>query len=274
MQKLQQRSNKAISSQQKKLSIQFSLDGFSFCVQDIPTKEILVVSEYVFKERLATPNLLLEKVVEIFESDKDLQVNFDQVTVIHQNNLSTLVPNDFFDESHLKSYLQYTIKTLSSDFVTYDSLTNNIHNVYIPYVNINNYLFQNFGEFEFKHHSSLFIDKIAQQQNSLNKDCIFINVSYSSMDVGIVKDNEFSLYNSFHYKSKEDFIYYILFCIEQLEMNANELTVYFCGNIINEFDIYNITKNYIKNIEFLEPNHDFFEKSEFFFKHAHYLLLS
>ncbi len=274
MQKLKQKNNKEIISQHKKLSIQFSLDGFSFCIKDIPTNETLVVTEYVFKERLNTPNLLLEKINQVFESDKDLQANFEKVTAVHQNKLSTIVPNDLFDEDHLKSYLNYTIQTLSSDLVVYDDLNFDAKIVYIPYVNVNNFLFQNFGEFEFKHHSTLFIDEVLKQKEQFKDNAIFVNVSYANMDVVILKNREFNLYNSFFYNTKEDFIYYVLFCIEQLELDPNELTLYFSGNIINDYEIYKISQDYIKNIEFLKPNHDFFEKSEYFFKHSHYTLLS
>ncbi len=274
MQKLRKKNNKEIISQHKKLSIQFSLDGFSFCVKDIPTNEILVVTEYVFKERLNTPNLLLDKIVEAFETDKDLQADFEKVTAIHRNKLSTIVPNALFDEQHIKSYLNYTIQTLSSDLVVFDDLKIEAKNVYIPYVNINNYLFQNFGEFEYKHHSTLFIEEILDRKEEFNTNSLFVNVSYSNVDVIIIKDSEFSLYNSFSYNTKEDFIYYILFCVEQLEMDINEFTLYFSGNIIHEFDIYKIAYDYIKNIEFLTPNHDFFKKSEFFFDHSLYTLVS
>lgn len=274
MQKLTQKNNKEIISQHRKLSIQFSLDGFSFCVKDIPTNEILVVTEYIFQERLSTPNLLLEKVTQAFENDKDLQVNFEKIEAIHQSQLATLVPNALFDEEHLKSYLNYSVKTLPSDFVAFDDINIDAKSVYIPYVNINNFLFQNFGEFEFKHHSTLFIEEILHQKDHFKDDAIFVNVAYYSLDIIIIKNGSFSLYNSFSYNSKEDFIYYILFCVEQLEMDPDKLHLYFSGNIINDYDIYIITQEYIRNIEFLKPKHDFFNESEFFLKHSHYTLLS
>jgi len=274
MQKLKQKSNKEIVSEHKSLSIQFSLDGFSFCIRDSVTNEILVLTEYPFSQTLSSPSLLLDKITQIFESDKDLQIDFDTVKAIHENRLVTQVPNDFFDESRLKSYLSYSIKTLASDFVAYDDLTIGVKNVYVPYVNVNNFLFENFGEFEFKHHSTLLIEQLTEKYNQYENDIMFIHVTHSNADILIFRNGKFVLFNSFSFQCKEDFIYYILFCAEQLNMNPDEFSLYFAGHIINDFETYSITHEYIKNIEFLQPNHDFLEKSDFFFPHSHYTLLS
>ena len=44
--------------------------------------------------------------------------------VIHQNSLSTLVPDTFFNKDYLASYLSYNIKTLATDFIAFDSVEN------------------------------------------------------------------------------------------------------------------------------------------------------
>ncbi len=273
MQKLTQSSSTA--SQNKNLSIQFSLDGFSFCIKDDESKEILQLSEYVFETTLNTPFLLLEKVKTIFETDEALQGSFKSVRAIHQNNLASQIPKAYFDENNLKSYLNYNIKTLSSDYITYDELPSlNANNVYIPYVNINNFLFKNFGEFTYEHHSTLLINELTQQFNNSTEDVITVNIAYNTIEMVVFKKGVFHLYNSFTFKTKEDFLYYILFTSEQLNLKLEELVLVFLGNITTEFSIYKAVEDYIKNIRFLEPNHDFLEKSEYFFPHSNYILLS
>ena len=135
---------------ENKLSIQFNLDGFSFCITNNTTKEIVYFSEYLFEEQQITPESLLNKIEEIFKTDEYLQKDFSSVLVIHQNNLFTLVPDLYFSENKLSEYLNFNIKTLATDFIAFDDIQAvNAKNVYVPYVNINNFLFQNFGEFEY-----------------------------------------------------------------------------------------------------------------------------
>lgn len=275
MKKLIQKNNKEISSKNKSLSIQFSLDGFSFCVKDIPSNEIILLTKYSFDNSIESPNLLLEKIQSIFETDKELQVEFDKIIAIHQNQLTTQIPSEFFDEDNLKTYLDFNIKTFESDYITFDNLPSlEAKNVYIPYVNINNFLFQNFGEFEFKHHSTILIEKIFEVHKGSFSNNLYIHVNETTLDVIVFKNGNFTLYNSFQYNAKEDFLYYILFVSEQLELDILSIQIRLLGSVSENSDIFTLSKEYIPNIEFLEPTSDFLENSETFVPHSNYLLLS
>ena len=94
------------------LSIQFSLDGFSFCVLDSNTKKDIYFTQYQFEETLNSPEDLLRKIETIFKEDQNLQIEYAAVSVIHQSNLSTIVPSKYFDENSLATYLNFNIKTL------------------------------------------------------------------------------------------------------------------------------------------------------------------
>ena len=255
-----------------KLSIQFNLDGFSFCISNSITKKTLYFSEYEFSEPQKTPENLLLKVKEIFKNDANLQHDFSNVTVIHQNNLATLVPNQYFNENNLADYLNYNIKTLTTDFISFDEVENiSAKNVYIPYVNINNYLFQNFGEFEYKHHSTILIKKLIETTNT-DKKTMFVNVSKTTFDVVILQHKKVLFSNSFSFETKEDFIYYILFVAEQLELNTEKFPLYFMGAIETTSEIYKITFEYVRNIYFLESKNSIFNHLESA-KHSNYILL-
>ncbi|WP_198943172.1 DUF3822 family protein [Polaribacter tangerinus] len=257
---------------ENELSIQFNLDGFSFSIYNNSQKKTVYFCEYQFEETQNTPSSLLEKIKEIFKTDIHLQGDFLSVTVIHQNNLSTIVPNLFFDEEKLESYLKYNVKTLTTDFITYDSLANfNAKNVYIPYVNINNYLFQNFGSFEYKHHTTVLIEKIVAINRS-NEKTMYVNVTKNSLDIVVLDAKKLLLSNSFFYSSKEDFIYYILFVAEQLKLDTTLFSLYLMGDISLDSDTYNITYKYIKNIYFLESDNAIFNDLKTP-KHTNYILL-
>jgi len=255
-----------------KLSIQFNLDGFSFCITDNTSEEILYFYEYLFKEKKITPESLLKKIEELFKTDSYLQKDFSSVSVVHQNNLSCLVPNTYFSEDKLSEYLNFNIKTLTSDFITFDDIQSiKAKNVYIPYVNINNFLFQNFGEFEYKHHLTIFIEKLISINNSDEK-VVYVNVSSDSFDVVVIQNKQLYFSNSFSFETKEDFIYYILFTFEQLKLDVEEIQLYFTGDIELESELYTITYQYIRNVLFLESNNPIFKQLNCS-KHSNYILL-
>ncbi|WP_211296716.1 DUF3822 family protein [Polaribacter butkevichii] len=260
-------------SKDTKLSIQFNLDGFSFCITNTTTKETIYFSEYVFNEKQVTPENLLKKIEEIFKTDTHLQKDFSSVLVVHQNNLFTLVPTPYFSEDKLSEYLNFNIKTLATDFIAFDDIENcNAKNVYVPYVNINNYLFQNFGEFEYKHHLTILIEKLILKNNSDEKK-VFINVSKNNFDIVVLQNKQLEFSNSFYFDTKEDFIYYILFTFEQLKLDVEKTPLSFIGNIEKTSEIYKITYQYIRNVSFLESNNKIFNQLDVS-KHSNYILLS
>ena len=270
-----QKKNSTISLKETKdiaLSIQFNLDGFSFCISNFNTNKSLFFKAYKFDETLNSPEELLKKITKIFKSDANLQLTYSSVEVIHQNNLSTLVPNLFFDEKLLASYLNHNIKTLKNDFLTFDDIDAlNIKNVYVPYVNINNYLFQNFGEFEYKHHNTLLLEKLLNVNNSDEKT-MYINVTKNTFDIIVLERKKLIFNNTFFYTTKEDFIYYILFTAEQLTLNTEKFKLYFVGEINLNDELYKITFTYIKNVFFLKSTNSIFKKLKIA-NHSNYILL-
>ena len=264
----------SVIAQNKNLSIQFSLDGFSFCISSSDTKEVVLFTEYLFEEQIISPEFLLDKIINIFDTDINLQQDFTTIFAIHQNNLSTVVPDEYFDRNSLDSYLKYSIKTLSTDFITYDSLSEiKAKTVYIPYVNINNYLFQNFGEFEYKHHSTVLIDNLLKFCNNKSEKHFFACITANQLDIIVCKQNELILHNTFQFTTKEDFIYYILFVAEQLQMNPDEFQLTFIGDIEESSKLYDITYAYVRNIDFIKPSSKFFEDNKEFSNHSNFTLL-
>ena len=76
---------------------------------------------------------------------------YDDVIIIHDNNLNTFVPNSLFDANFLASYLQYNTKVFETDFFTYDVVfPYEMNNIYVPFININNFLLDQYETFDFK----------------------------------------------------------------------------------------------------------------------------
>jgi hypothetical protein len=236
------------------LSIQLSLDGFSFCIYNIPSTKIAVFAKFEFTNSNPTPFDHLKLVEQLFTQEELLKINYKSVSVTHFNNLITQVPLPFFDKKNLKNYLQNTVKVLDNDYVTFDEINNSeIVNVYIPFVNINNFLLDNYGTFIFKHSSTVLIETLLNQYKNSEEDYCFVNVFNFNFEIVLLKNKKFELYNNFTFRTKEDFIYYILFTAEQLNLNPEEFKLVLLGDVEKESELYTILYQYIRNIEFYKP---------------------
>ena len=266
--------NKSIDNH---LSIQLCLDGFSFCIINENTHEISLIGSEQFDETPKTPEIQLEFFKKSFEDEKLLNKKYNSVNVTHVNNLSSLVPKPLFDPNHINSYIKYASKIYKNDYIVYDELENHdMYNVFIPFVNINNFLFEKFGSFEYKHFSTILIENILNTYKYSERPHLFAYLHRTHFEIVAIAENKLVLYNTFKYKTKEDFIYYILFTAEQLQFNPDKLELVLLGEIKLKDPYYNIAYEFIRNVSLLEnrSKYSFSEEFDDFIKRKYYTLLN
>lgn len=244
------KNNNLTQNSNLELSIQVSLNGLSFSTLDRNTNTITQIKHIVFEKR-QTPFYLLDKLKEVFETEECLSTPFSEVLIIHHNQLSTLVPKSLFNEDNLADYLKFNAKILQTDFITYDFInTNDSANVYVPYVNINNFIFEKFGEFTYKHSSTILIENVLSNLVDDSNSKMVVNINNNRFDLLVVKNKKLELYNSFEYNTKEDFIYYVLFTAEQLHLDPETFEIEFIGDINKDDELYTVAYKYIRHLSF------------------------
>ena len=235
------------------LSIQLSLNGFSFCVVDKTYDLVQKLVHHPFEDIAAGPEDLLARIQSIFEKETLLQQKYGSVNVSHVNELSSLVPKPFFDESKLKDYIRYSSKTFDNDYIVWDEIENHdLINVYIPFVNVNNFLLERFGSFEYKHFSTVLITNLLSTYRYSEHPHIFIHLDRNRMYVVAISNNKLQLYNSFSFKTREDFLYYLLFAAEQLDMDPENFELVLSGDIDKNSELYDIAYTYVRKIGLIE----------------------
>ncbi len=238
------------SKSNNRLSVQFSLSGLSFLVINITTEEVVFYSEKKYNNPYSPEELLIELTSEL-SKHLELQEIFKEVYVIYATTLYALVPTPLFDEKMASEYLKLNSKILATDFIAFDNIENqDITIVYIPFININNYLFDRFGDFKYYHSTALLLKYIMKVEKHSTQPKLYINIVNDMFDVIIIKKGELLLCNSYEFKTPEDFIYYILFCLEQLKLNPDVITCILSGTIDKNDANYNILYTYIRHISF------------------------
>ena len=228
------------------LSIQLGLNGFSFCIATTEGKIISSFNESS-KEETYTEQELFIKILDAFDKKPELQAKFNTVEVIYHNDLFTLVPNELFDANNISTYLKYSVKTLATDYITHDLIKGtDIVTVFIPYINVNNFLLDQLGEFNYQHTSGLLIKHALKKSQNQLTEKVYTYVSKGIFEVIITKGSELLLFNSFNYANNEDLLYYLLFCMEQLSLSPNEIEVVLLSTIENE--LYDLIYTYVRNV--------------------------
>jgi hypothetical protein len=236
------------------LSIQVSLSGLSFCILNTETNAITYCNAINF-DKILNPTEVLNELKHHIHTIDVLQQDFDSVHLIHENELSTLVPKPLFNEDFLADYLKFNSKILSNDYITHDDLAQgDIVNVYVPYVNINNFIYDTYGAFEFNHYSTILLNTLFAIHKNNSEAIMYINIANKHFEVTVLEGNKIVLYNTFEYQSKEDFIYYILFTAEQLQLNPDKFSLILIGSITENDDLYDMTYTYIRHVSIHESD--------------------
>ena len=240
------------SKSNNRLSVQFSLSGLSFLVINRRTQEVVFYTKKNYNQPRSPEELLIE-LTSIISEYSELQQEFNEVNVTYATTLYALVPTPLFDEKIISEYLKLNSKILATDFVAFDQLENqNITIVYIPYININNYLYERYGNFKYYHATTILLKYILNAEKHSIIPKLYINLEKDMFDIFIIDKGELILCNSYEFKTPEDFIYYILFCLEQLKLNPETITCVLSGEIEEMDSNFNILFTYIRHISFID----------------------
>ena len=256
----------------KKLTIQVSLNGLSYVCFDTLTNKPTALQNITIDS--FHKNIKIEELfAESFKKYTELQAGYDEIIILHNNNLSTFVPTALFDEEYLGSYLQFNTKVFETDFFAFDTLEKyEMNNVYIPYVNMNNYFIDQFGSFDYKHANTILVNKLLDLSKNIEDRKMFVHVCEGHFEIVVIQNQKLQFFNSFEYKTPEDYIYYILFIAEQLQLNPEHFKLEILGIINEEDEYYKIAFKYIRNTSLFEVDstHNTYSQAE---NRQHFILL-
>ncbi len=236
-----------------RLSIQISLNGLSFCILDTMQQGVVAYEHLTFPKEL-TPYQTLKELQSLLEEHKIVKTEFSEVVVIHRNNLFSLVPKPLFDVDELANYLKFNAKILANDHIAYDEMEGyDVVNVYVPFMNINNYLYELFGEFTYKHHGTVLVQSLLNEHGGVKEPIVYAHIFEKELDIVVITHRKLLLFNNFAYDTQEDFLYYLLFTLEQLQLDADTVTLRLLGDIDEDNAIYRLCYEYVKHISIFVP---------------------
>lgn len=234
-----------------KLIIQVSLQKFTFIVQEVESKQI----HHFVSEALNQNRTIEDQLQALFVKHEILSDAFEDIVVLHDNNLNTFVPTAIFDENALGSYLQYNTKVFSSDFFAFDELANQtINNVYIPYVQINNVLFDKLGSFTYQNINTALVDHVLERAANNTNIEVYAYVQKDHFELVVTQGAQLILFNSFLYTTPQDFIYYLLFVYEQLKLDPETIRLNLMSRIEKEDALFEQVYTYIRHLDLIEEN--------------------
>ncbi len=242
-------------SSEYNLSIQVSLDGFSFCILDKLQKKYVVLQHYPLI--VGKIQFLSKKIEAIFEQEPKLQATYKGVNITYSTNKSTLVPTEFFDERQTKEVLQRLHEIDRCEDIEVSPMKSIGQYIVYAYPKDIRELFNaKFSSYTLKHKSVALIATVLKEKNS--KNSILLNFERKYFRMIVFKNEKIEFFNSFYYKNEFDFLYYTLNVCSQLNLDPEKDELLIGGYMAPDSPYIRQLKKYWASIRFLTPDPDYF----------------
>ncbi len=242
---------KKAESESYNLSIQLSMDGIAFCIFDRRLNKFQSIEVGSFETILKNEGFseFLHKVV---NENEWLSLRYHSISIIYECKKSTLIPVPLFTENEKETYSEFNFKLDENSHINYEKLSN--LDAVILY-EIPDQIMETFKTLFPSHRLISQPGVLIESLLILNKNLpaqkkFFVNVRNSALDILIIDKRQLLYFNSFEYKSIEDFIYFVIFVLDQLQINPEEVDLVLSGSIDKNSELFEILYKYVRNIRF------------------------
>ena len=224
------------------LSIQLSLDGFSFSILDTIQNKVI----YLFHQELfeAEPDFLLKRLKSIYEESDLLELPFKRTRIlIDAPGRSVLIPEEIYQAEHCEEYIN-TAMAPRPNCVTRSTPIPAFHQwaVYeIPQV-VNDFLKE-------KHQGAEFINalKINCPDFSQSKSKLRVTILKKQLVLTAVHESKLCFQNCFFYDSENDMLFYTLGSVKN--MDQEPACILLDGIVNKHTTIYHLLRQYFPQVE-------------------------
>lgn len=235
------------------LSIQISLDGFSFAILDIQKGKYTVLKSYPFF--LKRPRLLFMHVRDLMSSDEHLTLRFKSVDIVYSTGDFTLVPQAFFHHGNAEKYLTFNTETEKGYLVERTLLPKaEAWCLFAMPENLKEFLLLKFPKATLKHNLFPLVERaLKENKNFPDRKQVHVNFFRTYFELVVLSGAKLLLANQFTYSAESDVVYHVLNVFDQLKLPPDTTEIIFHGQFKQADPLYQIFKKYIRRTGFAHP---------------------
>ena len=243
-----------IKNKKLRLSIELGLDGFSFSIKDIDDNLYVAYGSKTIKYG-STYTRLLSSLIETVETTPVLNpLRYEEVILLYNDTIYTVMPTDLYDERHRKDYLSFTVgRDLTQDkSIKVDAVVK--HNavcVYQSLEKVEQYLSTRTRSIIVRHSVSAFMDSVPEDTVDVH---LYVNMYNTHMCVAVTGGEGLQMVNTYKVKEKSAFAYYMLSVCNHLGVNEREVSITLYGSVERYTEYADAIKRYFPNARFAKRN--------------------
>lgn len=254
------------------LIIEVSENHIRFCEMDAVQNLPLWVVYYPFDSVIEmSPDEHLINAVKHFQFSKK---SYNKVLLNSIDKLFTLCPTAFYKADDARSLLEFNVGSVGNRLVLTDDINSDVKLIYAIDEQLKSVLDKLYPQHQLKH-SLTVLSKLMLSSDEFSKDGILLSLQNNCIEFVVKQDHKLLLANQYTVKTQEDVLYYLLFILEQYQLNPLFVNVSLMGNVEADAPLIKSLKKYIKHVH-LAKGHKLLNWSnvEGMPQHFNYLLLN
>lgn len=236
------------------LSIQISLDGFSYAILDIPRGKYCVLKSFNFF--LKRPRLLFMKVRELWSQENFLNLKYKSVEIIYSSEIFTLVPQAFFQNGYAEKYLGFNHEAEKGYSLEKTLLPKaEAWCIFSVPDNLKDFLALKFPKAVLRHNLYPLVERtIKDNKNYPDRKQVHLNFFKSYFELVVISGTKLLLCNQFNYSLDNDVIYYVLYVFDRLKLSPDATELIIHGSFQQSAPLYQAFRQYVRKTVFARPN--------------------
>jgi 3-methyladenine DNA glycosylase AlkC len=225
------------------LLLKVTPDSLSYAIIDTNTKQLKAIYDH-------QECLNIEQALQIgLESDAYLNLKFKEIkAAVHTLNQISL-PNDLFDVAALGTFTKFFSSESSSTLYIQDIKKFDLKTVFVLPDEIEEVLNRLSTKCKRYDHTAA----VLKMADHVFTDTFIIDFTVGSMNITFIKENKLMFNNYFEIDSSEEFNYYLLLIINQLNVQQDDLEVVLSGIIHEKDRNYAVLNKYFSKITLNNP---------------------
>ena len=233
------------------LVIELSKTMMYFCEMQSPINKPDFITPFVIEQqnqKSATEQFLLALNHLGFHKKK-----YEHVLVNVSDSFFTLCPNVLFEQENARQILEFNCGDSKNKPLLVDDVSTTIKLIYTIDEELKSTLDKLFPQHQIKHQITL-LNKLMLNAEEFTKEELLISIDEQSICVVLKQQQQIILANQYQIKTNEDVLYYVLFVIEQYQLNPLTLKLSVIGNIEANTELISSLKKYIKHVRLATGN--------------------
>lgn len=234
-----------ISKEANALVIELSDNLIQFCELESEYNKPLYIVNYPIDHSMHQS--CSEHLINALRHFQFSKKKYEHVSVNYFNSQFTLCPGSYYNPENNRALLEFNSGAVADKLIFTDDIGADIKSIYAIDETLKSTLDQVYPHHQLKHTLSV-LSRLMLQTEELLKEDIILSVHSNYIELVVKQDHKLILTNQFSIKTQEDVLYYVLFILEQYQLNPLTVNITVTGNLESNSGLITSLKKYIKNI--------------------------